>query len=188
MAPTYQAASAGGAWTLLDTVTAANDATVEFTDLSSTHFMFQVVISALVPATDGVTFNMRTSTNNGVSFDSGASDYAYVAEEIELDGTENTVATGDDANSTISLAGLDRQLGSATNESGDFVITIVNPSSTSFTKVMCEGCFEDSAGLHNYVASRGVRLSAADVDAIQFLMSSGNVESGIFKLYGLSAS
>lgn len=33
----------------------------------------------------------------------------------------------------------------------------------------------------------GSRLAAADVDAIQFLMSSGNISTGEFVLYGLTA-
>jgi hypothetical protein len=38
------------------------------------------------------------------------------------------------------------------------------------------------------VNGMGVRRSAADVDAIQFLFSTGNITSGQFVLYGLSTS
>jgi hypothetical protein len=42
-----------------------------------------------------------------------------------------------------------------------------------------------TAGNIHWAATGGMRRSAADVDAIRFLFSSGNIASGEFRLYGI---
>jgi hypothetical protein len=42
-----------------------------------------------------------------------------------------------------------------------------------------------TAADHIYVTGAGSRLSSADVDAIRFYFSSGNIESGTITMYGL---
>jgi hypothetical protein len=37
----------------------------------------------------------------------------------------------------------------------------------------------------NFVKGGGIRDTNADVDAIRFLLSSGNIASGTFRLYGV---
>jgi hypothetical protein len=68
----------GASFELIDTQTASSSASIEFTDLSSTYSMYKVIIYNFVPVTDEANFYMRTSTNNGTSFDSGVSDYSWV--------------------------------------------------------------------------------------------------------------
>lgn len=165
---------------LISTGTASNSAAIEFTDLSSSHFLYIVVIDGVIPVTDNVDFYMRTSTDNGVSFDSGVSDYAW-------DGEADTDQTSDHIllTSTNSLAA---SLGSASGETYSGVIWIYNPSDTGETRVSVMGSSKGSTGAVSYSAQSGARVSQEDVDAIQFLTSSGNISSGTFKLYGLSAT
>jgi hypothetical protein len=47
---------------------------------------------------------------------------------------------------------------------------------------------DDNANTVRFCRTGATRQSAADVDAIQFLFSSGNISTGTFKLYGLSAT
>ena len=68
-----------------------------------------------------------------------------------------------------------------------FVNTVtfeLSPSAASYKSVYWSGMLVSAAGLPRIQSGCGQRLAAADVDAIRFLMSSGNIESGTFNLYG----
>lgn len=182
-------ASSGGAWVLISTVTAASDATVAFTGLSSTYFMYMVVIEDLIPATDAVDFYMRTSTNNGVSYDSSGSDYAWnVFGRLATSGGDSMDTGGDESDSQIILNEEFEPLGSAADESSCYIVEILNFGATNYTQILFRGNIIQNDGELFSLSGGGMRNSAADVDAIQFLMSSGNIETGVFKLYGLLAS
>ena len=142
-------------------------------------------MDAVTPATDGVNFYMRTSTNNGSSYDSGASDYKY---NIARSNTSTATVSGVNDTADAQIVLNSSALGSDTNEDLVGVVEIMNPSNTKFTRVTSLINFETSANHIERCHTIGERSSAADVDAIQFLFSSGNVESGTFKLYGLKAS
>jgi len=174
------------AWELLSTTTASNDATIDITNLSSTHFVFKFIWYGLDPVTDGAEFFMRTDSDNGASFDAGTSDYGWVHHHVEMDPTTPAHAvTGDNADSEIQLF---VNHGSAANELGDIEITLFNPSGTEFTKVKWKGLYFNSAlSRYAHVMGAGVRLSAANVDAVRFLYSTGNINAGTLKVYGIKA-
>jgi hypothetical protein len=152
---------------LLSTQTASNSATVDFTGISSAYDEYEVHVLNAVPANDGTGLQLRTSANAGSSYDSGATDY------------KNTVTDA----AEIALC---QALGSDTNEQGySGVVRIYRPSESTFTVVSAEGVGINQSGVAVMNSFGGYRASAAAVDAVRFLMSSGNIESGIFKLYGL---
>jgi len=129
----------------------------------------------VIPATDGVSFLVRTSSDGGSTWDSGSSDYKHYY---------GTSLTSDDGE--IRLFGVNT-VGSDTNETGiSAIIRIINPSdTTNYTRLEWQVSYVDSAGsLRSYVGA-GERKEAGKVDGIQFSFSSGNVESGTFKLFGL---
>lgn len=142
--------------------------------------------SDLQPATDSTMLTMRTSTDNGSTYDSGASDYAWNMMYLNQVGSENSEF--DQADSFIQLVGDGgtNDMGTGTNEKGSGTIWIYNPSATKYTFINSETFFfnQDLENTATYVA--GVRLSAADVDAVQLLMNTGNIASGEFTLYGVS--
>lgn len=188
--PTFQDAAAGGAWTYITQASASGSASISFTNLNSTYIMYRVVATEVLPATDTVDLYMRTSTNNGGAYDSGASDYSFITQSFTANLSETSGAEGDDAISEIMLYGAGAiEAGNSTNEQGNFIVDIMNPSGTTYTTVNFSGNFvEDTTSYMCNFWGSGRRISAADVDAIQFLFSSGNISTGTFRLYGLSAS
>ena len=183
--PTFQDAGGGGAWSLISTQTASNDATIVFTDLTSANFAYVFVIENLAPATDDVDLRVRTSTDNGVGYDAGASDYAY---SVNVTTSGVTDSTASSIILTGSIIGSEFGMGNASNEIGAFVIWLINPSSTNYTMLSAHGFYVDAGGTRENIVGGGMRKSAADVDAIQFSMDSGNISTGTFKLYGVTAS
>ncbi len=174
-------AGGGGVRELIATATASNDATIEFTGLSSLFNRYVVEISSMAPVTDATTLNMRTSTNNGIPYDSAASDYSWAFFRASANGANDTLG-----NRTDAQIKLTDTTGNDTNQTIAGSVSIYAPSDTSFTKIMGDLIYNDGVGRTIRTISGGERVSAASVDAIQFLMSSGNISSGKFKLYGIT--
>jgi hypothetical protein len=174
---------ATGAMTLISSATASASSSITFTGLSSTYSSYIVFFIAVIPATDNVDFYFRTSTNNGSSYDSGASDYLWAHNGA---GAQNATSnsTGDTA---INLTGTD--VNQDLDSSGLYTgyINIYRPSAAD--RCLVEWCAAKTEANTSMITQRGcgARNTAADVDAIQFLTSSGNITSGTFKLYGIIA-
>lgn len=185
--PTWQTpASGAGNWIKISAATATNSVSITFTGLSSTYGTYCVQIANLAPITDGTTLWMRTSTNGGSSYDAGASDYDWFVDSSELDTSPTSALTADDADAQIEITGTDT-MGNSTNENGAFTVWIADPSAVQYCRIYGQGQFTGSTPLGTSVTFCGSRKAAADVDAIQFLMSSGNINTGEFVLYGLTA-
>jgi len=161
---------------LVSTVTASAASNVTFTDLSSTYHTYEIRFSNVYPSVDIRSFALRTSSNNGSSYDSGASDYTYV----NTGGWGTSVGTG---SGTTSYIGLANTMGTAANELAHGVVTVFNPSASTYTHVRCDYNQINNAGTHYVGMIAGYRASAAAVDAIEISILSANI-TGTFKLYG----
>ena len=175
----------GGSLTLISSVTASNSASVNFTSgITSTYDTYVVYGEGIVPAEDDREMGMRTSTDGGSSFDSSSGNYNWILNEYQT----ASLAGGDSASDTsgkMCAAGI----GNASGESFNFKAYIHAPSNASLqTLIDGESVFMRATGVlrHNRFSIR--RISAADVDAIQFIMSSGNITSGRFSLFGIAHS
>jgi hypothetical protein len=169
-------------WVLISTATASASSTIEFTNLSSTYHKYVVVITDVDVSNDNTQFNMRTSTDNGSTWDSGGTDYdwAYIYRR-----SNNTQANGgaedDDHIEFFQF------VGSGTNELWAANVEIFGHADSEYTFALCNFTKSDTANRYNIGFSGGRRVSAADVDAIQFYMSAGTFTTGTFKLYGVKA-
>lgn len=162
---------------LIETIDSAGRASVDFV-LPSGYFKYELVFDNVVPVTDAVECWFRTSTDGGSTFDSGASNYWWTQHYQYSTSDLSVGSTGD---TQIEIA---YNIGNSTNESITGGITVYNPSAAQYTRVdwMSQGIRGDA--VPTLFSGAGARLSAADVNAIQVLFSSGNFSSGIFKLYG----
>lgn len=147
---------------------------------SSKYSSYVFVLSNVIPATDGVNLYLRTSSNGGFSYDAGASDYKYTI----LSNAQTGGGTGTGTEDYILLVA--HAIGSAAGEDGvSGTLTLTGAGTTKKTSVV--GSFgnwrNDGAYVSSYVA--GARDSAAIVNGVQFLFSSGNIESGTIEMYGL---
>ena len=174
-------------WALLSTTVASADATIDVTGLNSDYFMYKFVWYGVQPDTESTTkFHIRTSSDNGASFDAGVSDYAWGNHRVSMTTSPAHDPEGDNADSEIQINGNDA-LGTNANELMDLEITLFNPSATEYTKVKWEGTYFDAGVLGNHIVGAGVRLSAAAVDGVRFLYSTGNISVGTLKVYGVRA-
>lgn len=174
--------SAGGVVLLASgTFTSVATGAVVLTGFSA-YRMLKIILYAL-PATDGVALQMRTSTNGGSSYDSGASNYDYADFEVL-----NSAATDINASAAATLIQwTGANIGNATSEGVSGEIDVINhTSATLFTKF--RGLFsymdDNLTTRTNGVMSAGTRRAAADVDAVQFSFSSGNIASMVYGVLG----
>lgn len=171
----------------LDAKTASASSELVFTGLANyTEIVFKFV--DVVAATDAVGFYAQTSTNNGLSYDSGAADYSCVVRGDTSGGSSALAGSTSDTKITIIPNGASYSLGNATGEAvvGDFTIT--NPTGTAKRYGMLRVGYLQNQGFMGSSYGSWVRNSAADIDAIRFYMSSGNITSGTIYCYGIKKS
>jgi len=171
-----------GAWTKLATATASNSATIDFTSsIDSTYEQYVLVGIDIIPATDNTDFYMRTTTDGGSTFDSSAGNYDHHTDQLQA-GTAAYQGFTSASDTKIIVA---KQFGSTAGESANFTMYLYNPAGTNNT--ILSWCYAEVSRLAatERGCGAGARLSAADVDGIRYLMSSGNITSGEFKLYGI---
>lgn len=170
-------------WEKISSANASSSSSIDFTGLSSSYCAYKLIFTEVIPATDNTDLLLRTSADGGSTYDSGASDYGYVRYLIDFT-SPSTNATGSNAVNGISL------FQAAGNNTAEFVsgeATILNPSATTSTVVLMDVFARNQVASEILWKGQGYRNSEAAVDAIRIVMSSGNIASGKFTLYGLKA-
>lgn len=167
-------------YVLISTATASSSATIDFTGIDSTYSRYVVTINDYFPATDATDLYMRTSAN-GSTYDSGASDYVYY-KNLFVD-TSNAISVVTAAQVTLAVDHASYGIGYGSGEGLHGVVNLINPSGTAirhFDSFM----FSKDAYFYQQI-NNGVRNTASAIQAVRFLSSSGNIASGVFKLYGV---
>lgn len=150
--------------------------------LTGNYDSYLVRMHSVVSATDATGLNMRMSTDNGATFDSGASVYRWAT--WTYTDTPTTGHLNDQADSEMTLTST-AVLGTATGENMNGEIHIWNPSSASYKVVGAEIWTKDSGARAVQNHATATYESTAVVNAISLFMITGNIASGIFKLYGV---
>ena len=162
-------------------VTASNDATVEFADGIDGTFKFYIVRYWAIPVDDSVSLLFRISVDGGATFEAGASDYRWSNRAEQSDGLGGAAASNGDTS-----INLDQVIGSDTGEAVAGELKLFAPSDTDLnTHVTLQSDSQRASAVQRHIIGGGVYEAVTVVDAIQFLFSAGNVESGEFVLYGV---
>ena len=183
------ASISGGALNLISTQTASGSSTISFTSgIDDTYDSYVFKFINIHAATDAAEFTFNMSVDTGSNYNvakTTTSFYAYHKED------DSGAALAYDANLDLAQGTgfqiLMENLGNGNDENGSGQLQIFSPSSTTFVKhFISRGMRNGSAdyAVDYHIAGYGNTTSA--VDAIQFKMSSGNIDSGVIKLYGIS--
>jgi len=170
------------AWSFVSTQTVSGAANVSVTGIDNTADLWVWVFQGVNVATDGANPYLRTSNDTSShSYDSGSSNYSW-----SVGGHYNTTyySALDEADSEIHMGDSVFDTGNdATTGIGGFIY-IHNPSNTTyFTGITFNWHNMDTATATQNVQGSGQREAAEAVTAVQFYMSSGNIDSGRFTLY-----
>lgn len=172
-----------GGMRFIATADASNDATIEFTGFNAALYdSYLFVLSNVIPASDNVALYVRSSTDGGSSFSSTSGDYHWSRQGYS--------GGNPGANSTTATAmEIAYGVGSDTDEDGySGHLFVYGPHLAKRTRFLANGAYENLSGVPANIQYGGYRLASEDVDAIQFLFSSGNIESGTITMYGLRNS
>lgn len=180
---TSQAANNGG-WELLSTQTASNSATLDFTSvITSVYDTYRLDLVNITPASDAALW-LRTSTDNGANYDASAGNYGWGIFGIVVGGTDGNLQSSADTKIIIAGGLLgDIEATSAPGLSG--WVEFSAPSAVKQLIVRYDVAYANSSGNFAVAKGAGRRVAAADVDAVRLLMSTGNIASGVARLYGL---
>lgn len=175
---------------LLATKTASASATLDFTEFANTVYSrYLFVLENVKPATDQVYGQMRFSTNAGVAYDAGASDYEWSVNGWSA--TDGNIQQGNVGATSLGLtkvaAVADTSIGNAAAEFGiTGEIKLFNAANASArTKIISALTYDNANGNGVSVMGQGKRKATQDTDAVRFLFSSGNIASGTIKMYGI---
>lgn len=161
-------------------VSASGAASVEFTGLSDDYDLYIIDMANVLPASSSPGLQMRTSANNGSSYDAGASDYSW--NYVAYGAAGGAISTYDSADSEIQLSHATE--GSTSKGGLNGRLLIHRPSATTYTHVTFTwSCSGNGDEVYTGVTG-GSRIAAAAVNAVQFLFPSINI-SGEFRLYGV---
>ena len=177
-----------GALSLIQTQTASSSATISFTSgIDSTYDSYVFKFINCHPATNNVNFQFNMSTDSGSNYNVTKTTTSFYAFHNEAG---NDTSLGYNANfdlaQSTSFQGLVGSLGNGNDESVSGYLQLFNPSSTTFVKhfVSTFQYYNQSDYSQQYFIA-GYGNTTSSVDSIRFVMSSGNIDSGIIKMYGV---
>lgn len=172
-------------WEAIATATASSDASIDFNWSGKTYKKVMLVINGATPATNDVEAWLRTSTDGGSTYDSGASDYLWAVSKVDMTATATQATDGDQSDDSITMTGTAANEGVSSGGGWYGNIDIIYPTETSLTIATFEARVLEAGAISVAIRGVGYRTAGAVVDGVQFLFQSGNVASGEFTLYGL---
>ena len=186
-----------GDMVLIKTLTASSSATLSFVHgssdvvLDNTYPIYLFKFYNIHPATDNTDFMFNGSDDDSShSYDVTKTTTTFQAYHNEGD-TDTAVGydTSDDLAQSTAFQQLLKNLGTDNDQSASGELWLFNPSSTTFVKHWISVCTIYGSNPQAQVThSAGYGNTTSAVDAVRFLMDSGNIASGTFKLYGVKDS
>tara|TARA_R100001460_G_scaffold15174_1_gene33630 strand:+ start:818 stop:1468 length:651 start_codon:yes stop_codon:yes gene_type:complete len=180
----------GGNLQLISTTTASDDSAISITSgIDTTYKEYVIKMINIHPGTDNVDFRMNLSADGGSNYNVTKTSHFFRASHEEGGGSASLDnATGPDLGQSTGvqpIAGL--TIGGDNDQSLSGEVRLFNPSGTTFVKhynaITQTYSANGDASAQCFVGGYGNTTSA--INAIQFTMSSGNIQSGTFKLYGI---
>ena len=188
--------SEAGSLKLIKTITASSDATISFVDgasdvvLDNTYKEYMFIFNNIHPETNSQYFGFKGSINTGSAYGVATTstvtrayhDEANSATDLEYEGS------ADLAQGTGQIP-LSTSVGNGNDESCSGFLHLFDPSNTTFVKQF----FTRTSGSWYLDYSFDIHVSGyvnttSAINAVRFNMSSGNIDSGVIKMYGLSKS
>ena len=180
----------GGALNLISTQTASGSATISFTSgIDDTYDSYVFKFINCHPVTDGVFFHVNFRDGD-TAYDAVKTTTWFRALHSEDNSIANlTYDAAYDLAQSTSAQRLTGSLGNGNDESISGELTLYNPSSTTFVKhfIYRGAAYFNNNGAFD-IFSAGYCNTTTAIDGVQFTMSSGNIDSGKIKLYGIKDS
>ena len=175
------------AMTLITTNTESGDATSSFTSsIDSTYKLYIFKFIDVNPATDAAEFQFQGSIDAGSNYNVAMTTTAFRTHHAESDSESGLgYETSMDQAQGTAFQNLSSDTGNDADSSIVGTLWLFNPSNTTYVKH-----FYATIQTHEYQSQSredfisGYFNTTDNIDAIQFKMSSGNMD-GVIKMYGV---
>jgi hypothetical protein len=181
-----------GSMVLLSEQTASSSSNVSFTSgIDSTYPIYKFEFINIHPQNDNVDLQFNMSTDSGSNYNVTKTSTFFRAYNNEP-GTVSAInyETSSDLAQGTGFQGFNKsELGNDNDQSCVGTLHLFNPSSTTFVKHFIANINTYHSGdysANSYIAGYGNTTSS--IDAVRFQMSSGNIDAGKIKLYGIKDS
>ena len=180
-----------GAMTLIKTLTASSSGTLSFVHgtssvvLDSTYKEYVFKFINIHPATDGQNFTVNFR-DGSTAFDATKTTTLFQAQHSEGDATNFSYQTGNDLAQGTGYQTISQYVGNGNDETCSGELFLFSPSSTTFVKHFiskANSYFANDKSNNDFTA--GYCNVTAAIDGVQFKFSSGNIDAGTIKMYGI---
>jgi len=182
----YNPAIATGNMVLLSSQTASNSASISFTTgINSTYKEYQFYFINIAPRTDNVELQFNMSTDAGSNYNVTKTSSAFHAYHDEPDTNTALLYLAIGLSQNTGFQTIRAELGNGADENTGGSLQLFNPSSTTYVKhyILNTSAYSyHNYNMNTFVAGYGNTTSA--INAIQFKMSSGNMD-GTILMYGI---
>jgi hypothetical protein len=193
-ATTFGSISALGEMRFIKKQTASSSSTISFVDgtsdvvLDNTYKEYLFTFKDIHPATDDVHLSFNASIDSGSNYNVTKTTTNFRANHDEGGSASDlSYRTGGDIAQGTGFQNIAAEVGNDNDQCAVGTLHLFNPSSTTFVKHFISRCNIYNASNYNrddYVA--GYFNTTSAVDAVQFKMSSGNIDAGDICLYGIN--
>ena len=186
----FETGDLGGNMVLLSTTTASSSGTIDITsDIDSTYKEYQVHFFDVHPQSGSrLAFQVDTGTNTNYNQTITSTSFAARHQEGEADDPDLGYQTGDDLAQSTSFQRL--SVGGTVETDADAsatgILHLFDPASTTFVKHFLAKTRSSQSGDYaagDYVA--GYFNTTTAITRVRFKMSSGNIDAGTIKMYGI---
>jgi hypothetical protein len=182
-----------GAMTHIKTITASSSGTVQFQDgssgvtLDNTYKEYVFKIFNMNPATDNHIFEFQANASGGSGYNETITSSTWRAYHSESGSSALEYVVNDDLAQGTDHQHLANGVGNGGDEGLNGELRLFDPSNTTFVKHFIARCtFYEAGDMNVDFFTAGYINTTSAIDEIQFRMASGNIDSGTFKLYGVS--
>jgi hypothetical protein len=182
--------------TLIKTLTASSSATLDFLNGASnvvfdgTYDEYVFKFYNIHPATNGADFTFQADTGTNTNYNIAmTTTYFRAAHGEDGSGDSLTYDAGRDLAQGTGFQPIAQDSGNGNDESMSGELTIFSPSSSTFIKHFTglgTSLYSGDASLQIHIA--GYVNTTTALTRIRFKFSSGNIDSGTIKLYGIKDS
>jgi len=184
-----------GSMTFIKKLTASSSATLSFVDgtdgvvLDDTYKEYVFTFNNIHPATNNANLTFNGSSDTGSNYNVTKTTTVFRAYHAEDDsGSALGYRTSEDLAQSTNFQILNFEINNDNDSSAVGELKLFNPSSTTFVKHFLHkgNCVQSS---YNYTRNEfvaGYFNTTSVIDAVQFKMSSGNIDAGDICLYGIA--
>jgi hypothetical protein len=181
--------SAGDGITLISSQTASASASLSFTTgIDSTYRTYLFKIINMHPATDNAIFQFQGSTNGGSNYNTTITSTSFESYNNETTGDSSVGYDGNnDLAQSTNYKNLVVGIGNDNDQTCSGYLYLFNPSNTTFIKHFIST--NNNAQYTEYCIVRhhaGYFNTTSAINAIDFKMSSGNIDAGTILMYGIA--